>query len=65
MAGATQSKVVDFGGQFFTGQLLAIDGKGNNKRAVLQMLGDAFAFSGLDLSVNAFGGMVTSSSVKL
>ena len=58
MAGATQSKVVDFGGQFFAGQLLAIDGKGNNKRAVLQMLGDAFAFFGLDLSVNAFGGVV-------
>ena len=58
MAGAMHSKTVDFLRKFFTGQLLAFDGERDDERIVANMLGDAFAFSGLDLSVNAFGGMV-------
>lgn len=58
MAGAMHSKTVDFLRKFFTGQLLAFDGKRDDERIVANMLGDAFAFLGFDSPFHSLTGML-------
>ena len=47
-----------FCARFFTGQLLAFDGKRDDERIVANMLGDAFAFLGFDSPFHSLTGML-------
>lgn len=55
MTDAVQSPVFDLRCKFLAGELLAVDGQGDEERVVAQMFGDALAFLGFDLPLYALG----------